>query len=124
MVTPANYRSPYAAPFEFCLSLYSILNTPYSQIIPQGLFELPHHLYQIPDDDLRGILLYLVRPQPGLVTAQLMLRRRRQITMFTVTQADHDGPAKGTLLLQLQSGLSKGLKGNPPRAKRAAFDQI
>jgi len=78
-------RSPYAAPFEFCLSLYSILYTPYSQIIPQGLFKLPHHLYQISHNNLRGILLHGARAQPRLVTAELMLRRRRQITVTAIT---------------------------------------
>ena len=41
-----------------------------------------------------------------------MLCRRRQIPVSAITQADHDGPAKGALLLQLQSSLGKGLKGN------------
>jgi hypothetical protein len=94
-------RSPYAAPFEFCLSLVNrasepLMCAPCPRVpLPAcphaelGLWpssaQLPHHLYQILHNNLRSILLHSARAQPSLVAPEFMLCGRRQITVSAVT---------------------------------------
>lgn len=80
---------------------------------------------QQPGRDLfRGLDLYPVGSQPGLVPPQSMLSGRRQVTVPSVRQLDGEGILKRGLTLDLQACFRKRFKGNGCNTRFANLQRL